>query len=84
MLYRISPPENTPEYDEWIDAQDEKKALLKKASAALEPIPFADVGTYDELDAAIAEMEKALLIMKESRDEYSRLDEMFPFNGEPE
>lgn len=84
MMYRISPPETTPEYDEWLDAQDEKKALLKKASAALEPIPFADVTTYDELDAAITEMEKALVIMKASRDEYSRLDDMFPVSEEPE
>ena len=39
MYYRISPPENTPEYDEWLDAQDEKKGMLKTALDVLESIP---------------------------------------------
>lgn len=30
MLYGIDPPENSPEYDEWLDAQEEKKALQKQ------------------------------------------------------
>ena len=83
MLYRINPPETTPEYDGWKDAQDEKEELLKKASAALEPIPFADVSTYDELYDAIEEMTEALKTMKEIRDEYARLEELFPSNDEP-
>lgn len=83
MLYRINPPETTPEYDEWQNAQDEKESLLKKASEALEPIPFADVSTYDELDDAIVAMAEALKTMTEMRDEYARLEELFPAKEDP-
>lgn len=71
------------DYDEWKDAQDEKEELLKKASAALEPIPFADVSTYDELYDAIEETTEALKKMTEIRDEYERLEELFPAKEEP-
>lgn len=71
------------DYDEWKDAQDEKEELLKKASAALEPIPFADVSTYDELDTAVMAMAEALKKMEEMRDEYARLEELFPAKEEP-
>ena len=71
------------DYDEWKDAQDEKEELLKKASAALEPIPFADVSDYDELYDAVMAMAEALNIMIGIRSEYARLEELFPAKEEP-
>ena len=83
MLYGLSQPETTPEYDEWLDAQEEKSELLKKASSTLEPIPFADISDYDELDFAIAMITRSLKTMTEISDEYSRLEELFPSKHEP-
>jgi len=83
MLYGLSQPETTPEYDEWQDAQDEKEKLLKKADNLIESFPFAGMENIDELDSIIQELSTALPILKVIRDELARLEDDFPADNEP-
>ena len=84
MLYRINPPETTPEYDEWVDAQDEKLQLMKKADNLIESFPFAGISNIDEMDSIIQELSTAIPILKVIRDELTRLEDDFPSGHEPD
>lgn len=74
----LNPPENPPEYDEWLDAQEEKKDLMRKAEKILEEIPSADVDSWDELDDAIISLHKAIAQLNPIRDELGQLCDDFP------
>jgi len=77
MLYRIDPPENPPEYDEWLDAQDEKKELLKKAGKITEKIPVEFAG-IDDLEIAAGLLTHARQTFDDIMNEYRRLEDDFP------
>jgi len=74
----LNPPENPPEYDEWLDAQEEKKDLMKKAEKILEEIPSADVDSWDDLDDAIIALHKTIAQLNPIRDELGQLCDDFP------
>jgi hypothetical protein len=74
----LNPPETTPEYDEWAEAQEEKKNLLKKADDIIELLPAAGLSSYDELDEAIGTISGVLDRLKPLLDELGNLIEAFP------
>jgi hypothetical protein len=74
----LSPPENPPEYDEWLDAQEEKKDLMKKAEGIIGDLPSQDVDSWDELDEAIGIIEGVLVRLTPIREELGQLCDDFP------
>lgn len=77
-------PETSPQYDEWIEAQDNKKALLKKADDIIESFPSAGLDSYDEIDDIVKRLQTALPELIKIRDEFGALDEDFPEDCEPD
>jgi len=81
-LYNI--PEST-EFDEWEEAQEEKKTLLKKADDLLESFPFSGLYGYDDLHDAVDGTKKILTQLEAVLDELGRLEDDFPPGlGEPD
>lgn len=74
----LNPPETTPEYDEWADAQDEKKSIMKKAEENIGNLPSQDISSYDELDEAIGIITNVLNQLKTLLDELGNLIDTFP------
>jgi hypothetical protein len=79
----LNPPENRPEYDEWLDAQEEKKDLMKQAEGIIGDLPSQDVNSWDELDEAIGNIEGVLTRLIPIRDELGYLYDEFP-DSEPD
>ena len=65
------------EYDEWCDAQDRKKELLKKAEKLIEDIPVEFSG-LDDLEIAAGLITNAHQLFGDIMSEYWRLEEDFP------
>jgi len=65
------------EYDEWCDAQDRKKELLKKAEKLIEDIPV-ELSRLDDLELAAGLLTHAHQLVGEIMSEYRRLEEDFP------
>jgi hypothetical protein len=74
----LQPPEESPAFIEWYDAQEEKKQLLESASDVLDCLEFDPVDTLDELDESIKVLEYHLKELKEKRDEIAVLEDEFP------
>jgi len=74
----LQPPEESPAFLEWYDAQEEKKQLLESASDILDMMEFDPVDTLDELDESIDMLEHHLNELKEKRDEIAALEDEFP------
>lgn len=74
----LQPPEESPAFIEWYDAQEEKKQLLESASDILDMMEFDPVDTLDELDESIDMLEHHLNELKEKRDEIAALEDEFP------
>jgi hypothetical protein len=74
----LQPPEESPAFIEWYDAQEEKKQLLESASDVLDCLEFDPVDTLDELDESIKVLEYLLKELKEKRDEIAVLEDEFP------
>jgi hypothetical protein len=74
----LQPPEDSPAFIEWYDAQEEKKQLLESASDVLDCLEFDPVDTLDELDESIDMLEHYLSELKEKRDEIAALEDEFP------
>jgi len=74
----LQPPEDSPAFIEWYDAQEEKKQLLESASDILDMMEFDPVDTLDELDESIDMLEHHLNELKEKRDEIAALEDEFP------
>jgi len=83
MLYRTSPPENSPAFDDWFDAQEEKKELLKRAETITEAIPV-EFANLDELEIAAALLTDARQRLDDIMNEYRRLEDQFPGGHEPD
>ena len=80
----LQPPEESPAFLEWYDAQEEKKQLLESASDILDMMEFDPVDTLDELDESIDMLEHHLNELKEKRDEIASLEDEFqaPYQDE--
>jgi len=74
----LQPPEDSPAFIEWYDAQEEKKQLLESASDILDMMEFDPVDTLDGLDESIEMLEHLLNGLKEKRDEIAALEDEFP------
>ena len=74
----LQPPEESPAFSEWYDAQEEKKQLMDSASDVLDCLEFDPVDTMDELDESIKVLEYLLKELKEKRDEIAVLEDEFP------
>ena len=74
----LQPPEESPAFIEWYDAQEEKKQLLESASDVLDCLEFDPVDTLDELDESIKVLEYLLKELKEKREEIAGLEDEFP------
>ena len=80
----LQPPEESPAFIEWYDAQEEKKQLLESASDVLDCLEFDPVDTLDELDESIKVLEYLLKELKEKRDEIAVLEDEFPIDECPD
>ncbi len=74
----LQPPEDSPAFIEWYDAQEEKKQLLESASDILDELGFEQIDTLDGLDESIEMLEHLLNGLKEKRDEIAALEDEFP------
>jgi len=74
----LQPPEESPAFIEWLDAQEEKKQLLASASDILDELGFEQIDTLDGLDESIEMLEHLLNGLKEKRDEIAALEDEFP------
>jgi len=73
----LSPIENSPEYDEWLDAQDEKKSIISRFNDETD----SDVQNIDEMDKEIAARYYIIpTSIQEMRDQLARLEDDFPMN----
>jgi hypothetical protein len=71
------------DYDEWEDAQDEKKELLKKATKLTEVIPVEFSGIND-LEFAAGLLTSARHGFDDIMAKYRRLESDFPGDSEPD
>ena len=74
----LNPPEDRLEFDEWLDAQEEKKDLMKKAEGIIGDLPSQDVSSWNELDEAIGTIEGVLTRLTPIREELGQLCDDFP------
>lgn len=70
----LSPIEEGPEYEEWCDAQDEKKDLIRKFNDLFE----VDLENIDQIDEAIMLMKENLVKAVAIRHDLARLEDTFP------
>jgi hypothetical protein len=71
----IQPPEySTPDYDEWLDGQDEKDRIIKRFNVMNE----TDITNIDEMDEEIALMDVVPEEIKTMREELAKLEDDFP------
>ena len=73
----LMPPENDHRFDDWTDAQAEKKELLEEVSGLLSGW-YESVDTLDELDEVISNLEIDVRRIKEKREEIAKLEDEFP------
>lgn len=73
----LEPPEDNPSFIEWYDAQQEKKALLEKASEMLSGW-YEPVDTLDALDETLEYLERDIRRLKEIREGIADLEDEFP------
>jgi len=73
----LEPPEDDPTFIEWYDAQQEKKALLEKASYILSGW-YEPVNSLDDLDETLEYLERDIKRLKEIREELAELEDEFP------
>jgi len=74
MNYQINPPENSPAFDEWADAQQDKKDLIHQFSVMLGE-PVLD---YKHMVVICADMEARLNKFITIRDQLAILEDVFP------
>ncbi len=82
MLYGLSQPENTPEYDEWEDAQEEKKDLLDKYFKTLESVDI-EPSNADEVSECYDKLVSVMCILRQIKEQVCRLEDDFPAGNEP-
>ena len=75
----LNPPENSPEYDEWLDAQEEKKDLMKAAEMVLEDMPY-EIESWDDLDSAVFVLSGKVEQLATMREQLGILCDDFPDN----
>lgn len=73
----LQPPED-PRYDEWDEAQQEKKQILEAVSELLGEYYLGPVDDLDELDEVIENLEADIQEIKDLRDELAKLEDDFP------
>jgi hypothetical protein len=83
MLYRIDPPETTPEYDEWEDAQDEKKTLLDKYFKTLESVDI-EPSNADEISEYYDKLVSVMCDLRKIKEQVCNLEDDFPADSEPD
>lgn len=70
----LSPIEEGPEYEEWSDAQEEKRGLIKKFNQLFE----VDLENLDQIDEAITLMKRNIAKAIDIRRDLARLEDEFP------
>jgi hypothetical protein len=83
MLYGLSQPENTPEYDEWEEAQDEKKALLDKYYKILSGVDIEPT-TADEVSEYYDKLVSVMCSLRQIKEQICKLEDDFPAGKEPD